>query len=353
MSNRKYRTLVLAIIALLTVALMMAGCQKTPADPGNNTSTPSTSTPTDEPMGRTLYCDHCKQEILWTEWDKASTLPASEEGHYYLTTDVKLSEQMNIETNGTFVLDLNGHTVTQTEEGKRIYSMRKDCVANLSIMDTSEAQTGKMVVSGDSANQGRVIFVEGPNHTLNLYSGTLDSSAASGSIGLGICCQVEDVTINMYGGTIIGGTNEGSGTSVRVDKAVFNMYGGTIKDGHGKNGGNLFVSKNGIFNLYDGVIEGGSASVKSGNVAVGTDGVMFMYGGTIKNGTAQTENGGNVLVNGTFTMEGGTIEGGTATGSGNNVYVVAGKTFTLIGGTLDTSDTSFAYEEGAIVTLPQ
>lgn len=360
MSNRKHRTLVLVTTALLAVALMMAGCQEPPAETGNNvpsTAAPTTAAPVPttaapeptESAGRTLYCEHCEQEILWTEWDKAFTLPTSEEGHYYLTTDVKISEQMNIETNGTFVLDLNGYTVTQTEEGKRIYSMRKDCEANLSIMDTSEAQTGKMVVSGDSANQGRVIFVEGPNHTLNLYSGTLDASAASGSIGLGICCQAENVTINMYGGTIIGGKNEGSGTTVRIDKAVFNMYGGTIKDGQGKNGGNLFVSKNGVFNMHDGVIEGGSSSDKAGNVSVGSDGVMFMFGGTIKNGTTAGI-GGNVYVNASFTMEGGTIEAGTATNGGNNVYVV--KTFTMTGGTLDTSEASLAKGEEATVNLP-
>jgi hypothetical protein len=105
----------------------------------------------------------------------------------------------------------------------------------------------------------------------------------------------------MYGGKILGGTSKGS----LDDK-------GNGKGGHG---GAVYVG--GTMNMYGGSIEGGTAlpgtkdgtafGGKGGSLCVGPMGVLNMTGGTISGGTAQNGSTLDVLDGGVFNNNGGTV----------------------------------------------
>ena len=300
----------------------------------------------------TRYCEQCKQEVSWNNWYHEDSLPVAS-GHYYLVTDVQLTGQKSIPENETICLDLNGHTVTGSENA-RIYSLHYEGIT-LSVFDYSEAQTGKLVGWGETCPQGVCVWVR--FGTFNLYGGTLDGSGAISNVN-GVTVSVpKNAVMNMYGGTIIGGKttyaiskNSGAainsmGGSISV-AGTLQMYGGTIKNGYAtcysKNGkysqgygGNVLVS-GGSFTLYDGIIENGIAEGGGGNVYVTIKGSFHMKGGKLTGGqvTKKGKNGGNLVIgeNCTFTMSGGSITGGVSRNYAGNIHMLG--TMTMSGGTI-------------------
>lgn len=246
-------------------------------------------------------CAHCDQEVTWTAWTATENLPADdqENGHYYLATDVQIPNvQRQLRGNKEIILNLNGHTVSNFP-GTRVYGMSGDN-NHLHIMDTSEGAKGKIVITGNfTTNPSALCYLGSNNSSFNLYSGTVDGSAAKCQEA-GVILRVRAKTeFNMYGGTIIGGT-----VTDRTDGTTLATYGG----------------------------------------AISINGTMTMTGGTIKGGIAKSDApsntsagiGGNICIrnNGKLTMSGGTIEGGSSNFGGWNVDVQAGGTFEFSGGTV-------------------
>lgn len=317
---------------------------------------------------KTMYCDHCHEEVVWYGWNKEDSLPISGEGHYYLTSDVACNGQMTMEQNANIVLDLNGHTVT-SKEGKRVYSLH-NTGAYLAIMDYSEEQSGKLVASAttEMANEGACVWVR--YGTFELYGGTLDASGVTGHTN-GVTVHVrKDATFIMHGGAIIGGTSlvhydsesksykNGLGGAIYVG-GTFEMRGGTITGGNAQGivsgnttkmgyGGNIYISDAGVVNMTGGVIKNGVATARGGNIA--GSGVVNMTGGVIKDGVA-VSGGGNVSVT-TFTMSGSAnISGGRTTGKGKNggsVYITSDSIFNMYGGGIYGGTSKLRWLYGAV-----
>ena len=293
---------------------------------------------------------HTHVDVVWKDWTKTNALPSS--GSYRLTVDVTLSAQANVSSNQTLNLDLNGHTITNSVAEKRILGLSNDG-AVLNIVDTSgNYATIPGTIKWNSAVnssslQGSLLYMNNTAGTamINLWKGVLDGSGIQSSTANGPVVNITQGTLNMYGGTIIGGKTTGNGGSLTVGGSAlgtFNMYAGTIKDGDAGMGGNIHVNTAGIAKLYGGIVSGGNAT-QGGNISI--SGEVQLLGATLSDGTATT-NGGNVFLTSRssatdtktlFKMTSGLIENGTANGKnsnqgGGNVYINIKTGFEMSGG---------------------
>ena len=98
-----------------------------------------------------------------------------------------------------------------------------------------------MCVNYIGVKGGMVIYVAGSTST----DATTGTSTTYGA------------TMNIYGGTIIGGNIGTSGNVAVKSGGVLNMYGGTIVGGKANKGGALYVS--GKVTIYGGTIQGGTS----------------------------------------------------------------------------------------------
>lgn len=288
------------------------------------------------------YCEHCQGEAVFRTWTSSTSLPTST-GHYCLQSDVTLPKgQANIEQDADVIIDLNGKTVTGPYGFRVIAMFYENC--KLSILDSSEAQTGRVVAVGTYATgSGQCVWVR--YGVFNLYGGTLDASGAT-CTGNGAAVNVAaGCEFNMYGGEIVGGTtqsgiNANGGVNARYGGNIYitagatmNMYGGVIRDGYSESitidgsikggyGGNIYAGSNSVVNIYGGEIKDGKADMVGGNIA--HSGTVNMYGGVISGGQIVTvnHNSGNVHITGSsavFNLYGGEIKDGSSTGYGGNI----------------------------------
>ena len=268
----KKTVLILLLVALLTVMLAIPAAAEGTVEHclcGANTATDAA-------------CESCGQmAIAWEPWTAADSLPTS--GNYYLTTDVTVTATSKL--NGTnLALDLNGKTITNdSADGKvSVYHLAN---GNVTITDTSAAQSGKIVARGGNTQDNAGIMRLGAKATLNLYAGTLDATGFSAQYGAAIAIDNGDAVMNMYGGTVKGGT----ATSMYGGGAIclfgtVNMTGGTIEGGAASSGGDAIRTYSGsVLNV------GGNAVIKNGTTA---DGVAIHVAGTLTvSGSAKIESG--------------------------------------------------------------
>ena len=141
-----------------------------------------------------------------------------------------------------------------------------------------------------------------------------------------------EVNLCLNGQTISGSITVGSGATLRLTDCTGK---GNLQDGVSVNGGTL--------ELYGGTIIGGVEVGQHSNPATGSS--FTMYGGAISGNNKEGGSGGGVFLVGTtnhadppsFTMHGGTISNNTAgasDGGGGGVYVGEKCSFTMDGGTI-------------------
>lgn len=256
-----------------------------------------------------------KHDTAGTEWTTTDSLPGSA-GNYYLTQSV--SENWTVPKDGEVNLCLNGQTIN----GKITIGSG----AKLTLTDCSSDNSGK-IQGGVTVNGG----------TLELYGGTIiggvevgrHSNPATGS------------AFTMYGGTISGNTDTGGvflvGTTNDTDPPRFTMHGGTIS-------GNTAAAPDG----------GG------GGVYVGEKCSFTMDGGTITGNTATNGNGGGIYIhfnagrvsisNATITDNKAPATVNTSYGHGGGIYSQRGVTVknVTITGNNSTFEGGGIYGKGAI-----
>lgn len=155
-----------------------------------------------------------------------------------------------------------------------------------------------------------------------------------------------EVNLCLNGQTISGSITVGSGATLRLTDCTGK---GNLQDGVSVNGGTL--------ELYGGTIIGGVEVGQHSNPATGSS--FTMYGGAISGNNKEGGSGGGVFLIGTtnsnitaprFTMHGGTISDNTAgasDGGGGGVYVGEKCSFTMDGGAI-TGNTATAGNGGGI-----
>lgn len=327
--------------------------------------------------GKGKGCDHA--DITWTAWESSTTLPTTS-GSYFLTDDVTLTDEAITAKGSVINLCLNGHTVIQTTEGKRVLR-----VANESTVSITD-HTGAGKITGGTSSYGASLRVQ-PDGTLNLFAGTItgnNSSTDSGSEGgavyvLGrsaVTSGSETVNrnggvFNMYGGKLTG-NKATAGAAVRIygysgdpdigdayKPGTFNFYGGTISNNTGSTG-TVYLAAAAKMNMSGGTISGNTISASGGGIYAQSGTVINISGGTIANhsigsdgGAISTkgkelnisggkftgnsaEHGGAILTESSCVtkISGGTFSANKSATDGGAIYISTNGTFEMTGGTV-------------------
>ena len=274
--------------------------------------------------------------VIWT----GTTLP-TEAGVYKLEKSYTISQVAKPASNAEIWLDLNGYTITGTDQG--MYDFTNTTGTTLVVYDNTSTATGAMKASDTCNAVGGIVNLAAGN-TFVLQNGTLDGSAVivagtkTGGCGAAVYTAG---TVHIKGGTVLGGEvegayvyNGGGAVAVSGNKAKLTMTGGKIEGGKAVCGGAVLVKDGAVLQMSGGTITGAAAQYDGGNVFLWS-GNMEMSGGTITNGTLKEHPryGTNVCLwgNSAFTMTGGSITNGSAARTDSKAYggVYVNKTSTM------------------------
>ena len=317
-------------------------------------------------------------------------------GEYKLAGDVQTAEnigQVTITKDTT--IDLNGHTLTI--KARQYFVVQSD--AKLTIMDsqapaeetvdlggsnpygntasltddtltyyiTESTPTGtgttETLIKHEVPLAGKILCKEGSAQVIKVETGgTLEllSGVLQGT-GVKHIVYVEDGTLNVSGGYIVGGGSDNQpGGGIYVDsgekKGTVNIQGGVVAANRGNFGGGIYVvggeltisggavTGNEVFNGHDD--DGGGIYVNSGTLTLSGNGYVTNNSkrcecDTCKGDTNNTHGGGGIaLANGsTMEMSGGYVTGNYSSLAGGGIYAgyfegPGGVTFTMSGGTI-------------------
>ena len=218
----------------------------------------------------------------------ADAVAAAEDGQTVrLLADVEQNTQLII--NKSITLDLNGKTIKIS--GYTAEKAQVSVKGNLTIQDSSEAQTGK-ICSDYTGTAGRVVSVENGGK-LTIAGGTITTEGMSGPSGSAVYIA-SGAEVNMTGGTVKVDAKRGNvAMNVRGSTGVFIMSGGSVIAEAGDGTETYITAISGSSNSTIQI----SAGTVSGPQAVSA------------RSSATTITGGNFT--GSITVKNGSISGGT------------------------------------------
>ena len=190
-------------------------------------------------------------------------------GTYVLTDDVDLTGMtMQIPSDTTVTICLNGHTISGNQRMFRIYG-------TLNLCDCHEHGETEGTITSSFANGVNTDGSVKPNYgavfytyygsTFNLYGGNLKSTGQLTHAGVGAIshekqgdANLKDIpagVMNMYGGTLSGGNVTDKGGLLWVlHGASFNMYGGELYDGTASKSSAIYINEDSFADLQGGRI---------------------------------------------------------------------------------------------------
>ena len=153
----------------------------------------------------------------------ADAVAAAEDGQTVrLLADVEQNTQLII--NKSITLDLNGKTIKIS--GYTAEKAQVSVKGNLTIQDSSEAQTGK-ICSDYTGTAGRVVSVENGGK-LTIAGGTITTEGMSGPSGSAVYIA-SGAEVNMTGGAVKVDAKRGNvAMNVKESTGVFTMSGGSV-----------------------------------------------------------------------------------------------------------------------------
>ena len=197
----------------------------------------------------------------WQPWSSNNSLP-SEEGNYYLTQDVELTDTWTCTKN--INLCLNGKTITG-KDGKDVISVSSGF--SLAITDCTSDSSNIGKITHKTNETGRGISNNG---TLTLWNGSIANNTYKYQNGIGVN---NNGTFTMNGGSItgnVGSDSRGGGNGggvINSANCTFTMNGGSITDNENHYGG-------GVYNSGTFVMTGGSITENLCKYTDGGSGVM-------------------------------------------------------------------------------
>ena len=218
----------------------------------------------------------------------ADAVAAAQDGQTVrLLADVEQNTQLII--NKSITLDLNGKTIKIS--GYTAEKAQVSVKGNLTIQDSSEAQTGK-ICSDYTGTAGRVVSVENGGK-LTIAGGTITTEGMSGLSGSAVYIA-SGAEVNMTGGTVKVDAKRGNvAMNVKGSTGVFIMSGGSVIAEAG-DGTETYIT----------AISGSPRSTIQ--ISAGTvSGPQAVFAGS----SATTITGGNFT--GSITVKNGSISGGT------------------------------------------
>ncbi|MBE6981515.1 MAG: hypothetical protein E7437_04235 [Ruminococcaceae bacterium] len=203
------------------------------------------------------------------ETDSKYNMFAATSGCYYLVEDIALERVFEIRPGQNISLCLNGHKLSLSSSAVTKQSIFRVTGGVISICDCAGGGSVESNWTG-AAPIANILngYADASGSTMNLYGGDLVAKDTNTDNNSGVI-QVSNnnkntypATLNMYGGSISGGTGKLGGCVLGKDSryAAFNMYGGEISGGTSAGtGGNIYWA-NGSLNIYGGSITGGTAA---------------------------------------------------------------------------------------------
>ena len=193
---------------------------------------------------------------------------------------------------------------------------------------------GGTITGGKTSKQGGNIVLY-HDSVLNIYGGTIENGNADS--GGNFLVNNAKAVVNLRGGTVKDGTSAGAGGNFRISSGTLNVYTGTISGGTttNGNGGSIFLTgASSAMNMYGGLVTGGYAGTgaqqrSGGNIYAGSSSKLQLIDDpaiegkpSVTNGETQANNGGNIYYGGkSLLIDGAQITGGTAPGKGNDLYI--------------------------------
>ena len=193
-------------------------------------------------------------------------------GSYYLTEDVVLTDQWDIDDNVVINLCLNGHALVGCG-----LSDKSVIHANDSKLNVFDCETNGVIEHPGYVDDGGLWHLDKDQaHVVSPgeESLTVKGGIITGGCHHGICLDSGDMTL--HGGTVIGNT---------------------VDDAEEPFGGGIYITHDGDLTIYDGAVSYNTVSVQiekacGGGIDVGTRGTVKLYDGEISHNTAQ--NGGGL-----------------------------------------------------------
>ena len=245
-------------------------------------------------------------------------------------------------------LDLNGHTLNgSTGERKPALTV----TARVTVMDSSEAQTGTIKRDDTAENSGvsshYVIDVQGKNGLLTFESGNVINNSGNDAGKGASLVRVGDDSVAAYPGLTIKGGNfkQNNFIAIKVDRGTFYLNGGTITSE------NSYAIENWLRTTINGGTVNGTVSTwvyKDGNSVNNLE----ISGGTVNGNVASVTYDKAEGKQARVSITGGTVTGTLGTYSYNNGLVPledsAKATIGVTGGTFDIDPTPYVVEGSTV-----
>ena len=254
-------------------------------------------------------CTEHTDEVVYKAWESEDSLPT--EGNWYLTKDVKVTEEVNLKTAITLNLCLNGHKVTGVKGSNiRAYSTTNNVASTIQISDCTGSGKFHDFCSTSTGSGGGVVFVR-PGSTLKVFDVTFENNvsyciggaiATTGTTYLYNCNFNGNQSYKVASGT----TTYTNGGAIYVNvynDTVFGelyAYNCTFKDNMGMDGGAIYAStgttvyvENTTFTGNEAVDEGGVYRCANGNTTLKN---VTITDNNAKYGSAVCVYGGNVML---------------------------------------------------------
>ncbi len=254
-------------------------------------------------------CPVCDKVVTWTAITQADINNSAEDygyalsgdTHYYLAesitytgSKVAIGYPWTQENSGkTACLHLNGNNLTATNGIAFFVGLRLNVMGN-----------GVVTGNGKLSNRAATFDTNSTAALVNLYGGTYTKSANNDFPVLTI--NAAGGTLNIYDGVTVDG-RENKGDVVRTWNGTLNIYGGTIYGGTTGacvNASNSTHSGNpvaGTVNIFGGLLQATNGSGAAANGSASKKATLNIYGGEIK-GTTQVKSTANVTIGGTAKM---------------------------------------------------
>ena len=241
-------------------------------------------------------------------------------------------------------LDLNGHTINGgTEKGKPALTI----TARVTVMDSSEAQTGTIMREDTAENSGvsshYVIDIQGSGW-LTFESGTVknDSGSAAGKgaslVRVGNDSVAEYPGLNIKGGTF----TQDNFIVIKVDSGDLFLNGGTL------NSANSYA----IENWHRATIKGGTVNgtAAAWTYSGGHNSALEISGGTINGDVKSISYDGTAGKKASVSITGGVVNGTLMTGIYDSATEPSKEmaTIEVTGGTFTKDPTKYVIEDSAI-----
>ena len=250
-------------------------------------------------------------------------------GEFQLTGDVRTGDSINkVTISRDTTIDLNGHTLTISKSGQ---CFEVQSSATLTIKDSQAPEETVSDASGDV--YGHVATLNG--NTLTYYI-TESTPNATGTAGTTEKLKKHEVTLS---GAIL--CEQGSDQAIKVNNGgTLDIQSGVLRNSNGKR---VVQMENGTLNMTGGyIVGGGNNNYDNGGGVYAKNGTLNISGGVIA-ANSGTKGGGICMEGGFFTMRGGVISGNQTKGGASTGHLDTG-----LGGGVFAQDTTVTISGGHI-----